>query len=136
MAPSAACGPTQRKPASCKAAIRACKCARGREWMSGFIRLLAFRYPPRVVAACPARTCRYAHATSAILFTHSHPLLPLEGGRNEADSGVTYIHHLGRQTRMCLGIPMQITAIDGHRARCEAGGIEREVSLFLLQDSD
>src|SRR3569832_637023 len=85
--------------------------------MSGFIRLLAFRYPPRVVAACPARTCRYAHATSAILFTHSHPLLPLEGGRNEADSVVTYIHHLGRQTRMCLGIPMQITAIDGHGAR-------------------
>src|SRR3569832_80199 len=37
---------------------------------------------------------------------------------------------------MCLGIPMQITAIDGHRAHCEAGGIEREVSLFLLQDSD
>src|SRR3569832_826183 len=92
--------------------------------MSGFIRLLAFRYPPRVVAACPARTCRYAHATSAILFTHSHPLLPLEGGRNEADSVVTYIHHLGRQTRMCLGIPMQITAIDGHRARrrCPATG--------------
>src|SRR3569832_2650703 len=37
---------------------------------------------------------------------------------------------------MCLGIPMQITAIDGHRAHCEAGGIEREVSLFLLQFCD
>ncbi len=36
---------------------------------------------------------------------------------------------------MCLGIPMQIIAIDGRRARCETGGVEREVSLFLLQDS-
>lgn len=36
---------------------------------------------------------------------------------------------------MCLGIPMQIIAIDGRRARCQAGGVEREVSLFLLQDS-
>ncbi len=35
---------------------------------------------------------------------------------------------------MCLGIPMQIIAIDGHRARCQTGGVEREVSLFLLQD--
>ncbi|MBK8163960.1 MAG: HypC/HybG/HupF family hydrogenase formation chaperone [Gammaproteobacteria bacterium] len=34
---------------------------------------------------------------------------------------------------MCLGIPMRIIAIDGDRARCEAGGIEREVSLFMLR---
>jgi len=34
---------------------------------------------------------------------------------------------------MCLGIPMQVTAIDGFVARCEAKGIEREVNLFLLQ---
>lgn len=34
---------------------------------------------------------------------------------------------------MCLGIPMQIVAIDGFTARCEAGGVERDVSLFLMQ---
>ncbi len=34
---------------------------------------------------------------------------------------------------MCLGIPMQIAAIDGHTARCRANGVMREVSLFLLQ---
>jgi hydrogenase expression/formation protein HypC len=35
---------------------------------------------------------------------------------------------------MCLAIPMEITAVDGFRARCQAQGVEREVSLFLLQD--
>ena len=35
---------------------------------------------------------------------------------------------------MCLGIPMQVIAVDGYLARCSAKGIEREVSLFLLQD--
>lgn len=35
---------------------------------------------------------------------------------------------------MCLGIPMQICYINGFVARCEAKGVEREVSLFLLQD--
>ncbi len=35
---------------------------------------------------------------------------------------------------MCLGIPMQIKQIDGFTARCEAKGIERDVSLFMLQD--
>jgi hydrogenase expression/formation protein HypC len=35
---------------------------------------------------------------------------------------------------MCLGIPMQIVAIDGYNARCEAKGVTREVSLFMLQD--
>lgn len=34
---------------------------------------------------------------------------------------------------MCLGIPMQIDAIDGHNARCSARGVTRDVSLFLLQ---
>ena len=37
---------------------------------------------------------------------------------------------------MCLGIPMQVIEIDGYAARCEARGIEREVSLFMLQDED
>jgi hydrogenase expression/formation protein HypC len=35
---------------------------------------------------------------------------------------------------MCLAIPMQITHIDGFIAHCAAKGVEREVSLFLLQD--
>lgn len=35
---------------------------------------------------------------------------------------------------MCLGIPMEVRAVDGFLARCCAKGIEREVSLFLLQD--
>lgn len=34
---------------------------------------------------------------------------------------------------MCLAIPMRIVAIDGFNARCEAKGIERIVSLFLVQ---
>ena len=37
---------------------------------------------------------------------------------------------------MCLAVPMKITAIDGFICRCEARGIEREVSLFLLQGED
>ena len=35
---------------------------------------------------------------------------------------------------MCLGIPMQVKTIDGFNARCEAKGVQREVSLFMLQD--
>lgn len=35
---------------------------------------------------------------------------------------------------MCLAIPMQILSIDGTTARCSANGVEREVSLFLMQD--
>jgi hydrogenase expression/formation protein HypC len=35
---------------------------------------------------------------------------------------------------MCLGIPMQIKQIDGYTARCEAKGVERDVSLFMMQD--
>jgi len=34
---------------------------------------------------------------------------------------------------MCLAVPMKITHIDGFNATCEAKGIEREVSLFMLQ---
>lgn len=34
---------------------------------------------------------------------------------------------------MCLAVPMKITSIDGYAAICEAKGIEREVSLFMLQ---
>jgi len=34
---------------------------------------------------------------------------------------------------MCLGIPMQVVEINGFNARCEAKGIERDVSLFMLQ---
>jgi len=35
---------------------------------------------------------------------------------------------------MCLGIPMQVLEIDGYNARCEAKGVRRQVSLFMLQD--
>lgn len=35
---------------------------------------------------------------------------------------------------MCLAIPMQISAIDGFTARCEARGEWRDVSLFMMQD--
>lgn len=35
---------------------------------------------------------------------------------------------------MCLGIPMKVVDINGFNARCEAKGVEREVSLFMLQD--
>jgi hydrogenase expression/formation protein HypC len=34
---------------------------------------------------------------------------------------------------MCLAIPMRVQAVDGLTARCEAKGIERTVSLFMLQ---
>ena len=37
---------------------------------------------------------------------------------------------------MCLGIPMKVIEIDGFNARCEAKGVEREVSLFMLQDEE
>jgi len=37
---------------------------------------------------------------------------------------------------MCLAVPMKITAIDGYQCTCEAKGIEREVSLFMLQQED
>jgi hydrogenase expression/formation protein HypC len=34
---------------------------------------------------------------------------------------------------MCLAIPMQIKTMAGFNAVCEARGVEREVSLFMLQ---
>ena len=37
---------------------------------------------------------------------------------------------------MCLAVPMKITTIDGFQCTCEARGIEREVSLFMLQGED
>ena len=35
---------------------------------------------------------------------------------------------------MCLGIPMQIKSIDGFTAHCEAKGVTRDVSLFMMQE--
>lgn len=35
---------------------------------------------------------------------------------------------------MCLAVPMEIKQIDGFLCTCEARGIERDVSLFMLQD--
>ena len=35
---------------------------------------------------------------------------------------------------MCLAIPMQVRSVDGYQCVCEARGVEREVSLFMLQD--
>jgi len=35
---------------------------------------------------------------------------------------------------MCLAIPMCITEIDGLKARCEARGVYRDISLFMLQN--
>ena len=37
---------------------------------------------------------------------------------------------------MCLGIPMKVVEIDGYNARCEAKGVERTVSLFMMQEDD
>lgn len=37
---------------------------------------------------------------------------------------------------MCLAIPMQVKSIDEFQCRCEARGIERQVSLFMMQDED
>jgi hydrogenase expression/formation protein HypC len=37
---------------------------------------------------------------------------------------------------MCLAVPMRIKSVDGFAAVCEARGIEREVSLFMLQGEE
>ena len=37
---------------------------------------------------------------------------------------------------MCLAVPMQIVSIDEFQCRCSARGIERDVSLFMLQGED
>ena len=34
---------------------------------------------------------------------------------------------------MCRAVPMRIKAVDGYEAVCEAKGIERSISLFMLQ---
>lgn len=36
---------------------------------------------------------------------------------------------------MCLAVPMKIRTINGFQCTCEARGIERDVSLFMLQDT-
>lgn len=36
--------------------------------------------------------------------------------------------------RMCMAFPMQVIAIDGLTARCEARGAERQVSLWAMLD--
>lgn len=35
---------------------------------------------------------------------------------------------------MCLAVPMQVKTINDLQCVCEVRGIEREVSLFMLQD--
>ena len=37
---------------------------------------------------------------------------------------------------MCLAIPMEVVEIEGFDARCTAKGIERTVSLFMLQHEE
>ena len=37
---------------------------------------------------------------------------------------------------MCFGIPMQVRSIDGLMAECEAKGVRRQVSLFMLQHEE
>jgi hydrogenase expression/formation protein HypC len=37
-----------------------------------------------------------------------------------------------KDSPMCLALPMRIKAMNGLTATCEAKGIEREVSLFML----
>ncbi len=34
---------------------------------------------------------------------------------------------------MCLAVPMRVTAVEGFTAHCEARGITRQASLFLMQ---
>ncbi len=36
---------------------------------------------------------------------------------------------------MCLAIPMRVVTVDRFIAKCEARGVSREVSLFLLPDA-
>ena len=40
---------------------------------------------------------------------------------------------LPEKIQMCLAVPMQITNINGFEATCSTRGVERDVSLFLLQ---
>lgn len=36
---------------------------------------------------------------------------------------------------MCLAVPMRIVSLLGYQARCEARGVRRDVSLFLLEEN-
>jgi hydrogenase expression/formation protein HypC len=42
----------------------------------------------------------------------------------------------GESNEMCLAVPMRIKSVDGFAAVCEAKGIEREISLFMLQGEE
>jgi len=73
---------------------------------------------------------------------HPYPLVGKEAVANAENEGGTHeVSDLERTKLtkrlkyqiMCLGIPMQIKQIDGFNARCEAKGVERDVSLFMLQ---
>ncbi len=46
------------------------------------------------------------------------------------------LYSLREGINVCLAIPMKITAIDGFNCTCEARGIERDVSLFMLQGEE
>jgi len=35
---------------------------------------------------------------------------------------------------MCFGIPMEVIQVEGFAARCSVKGVERDVSLFFIQD--
>jgi hydrogenase expression/formation protein HypC len=37
---------------------------------------------------------------------------------------------------MCLAVPMQVKSVDDLECLCEARGIEREVSLFMMQGEE
>jgi hydrogenase expression/formation protein HypC len=37
---------------------------------------------------------------------------------------------------MCLAVPMQVKSIDRYQCLCEAKGVEREVSLFMMQGEE
>ncbi len=37
---------------------------------------------------------------------------------------------------MCLTIPMKIIAVNGFTAQCEAKGVQREISLFMMQSDE
>lgn len=45
-------------------------------------------------------------------------------------------HLRGSIPDMCLAIPMEVKEIDEFVARCEAKGVERDVSLFMMQGED
>ena len=35
---------------------------------------------------------------------------------------------------MCLAVPLKVVSVEGHCARCEAGGMTREVRVDFLPD--